>query len=99
MPRKYHWKDQETRELFQAVLALKTNDEAERFFRDLCTREEIDEMARRWQAVKRLVREESYRDVAQEVGLSTSTVARVAHWLHNGMGGYRLILRRLRLVR
>jgi TrpR-related protein YerC/YecD len=97
--RKYHWKDQETRELFQAVLALKNNDEAERFFRDLCTLEEIDEMARRWQAAQRLAKEEAYRDVADDVGLSTSTVARVAHWLHSGMGGYQLILCRLGLLK
>lgn len=97
--RKYHWKNQETRELFQAILALKTADEAERFFRDLCTLEEIDEMSRRWQAVQRLVKEQSYRDVADAVELSTSTVARVAHWLHSGTGGYQLILRRLGLLK
>ncbi len=95
--RKYHWKNQETRQLFQAMLALKTADEAERFFRDLCTLEEIDEMSRRWQAVQRLVKEQSYRDIADAVELSTSTVARVAHWLHSGTGGYQLILRRLGL--
>lgn len=97
--RKYHWKNQETRELFQAILALKTTDEAERFFRDLCTLEEIDEMARRWQAAQQLVKDVPYRDVADAVKLSTSTVARVAHWLNSGTGGYQLILRRLGLVK
>lgn len=95
--RKYHWKNQETKELFQAILALKTSDEAERFFRDLCTLEEIDEMSRRWQAVQQLAKDKAYRDIAEDVGLSTSTVARVAHWLHSGTGGYQLVLRRLGL--
>ena len=99
MPRKYHWKDEETRELLGALLALKTRDEAERFLRDLCTLEEIDAMVRRWQAVKLVAKDIPYRDIAEEVGVSTTTVARVSHWLHEGMGGYQTILRRLGFIK
>lgn len=96
--RKYHWENAATKELFEAVMKLRTTDEAHRFFRDLCTPEEIDEMARRWQTAKMLAEGElSYRDIADEAGVSTSTVARVAQWLYNGRGGYPLILRRLGL--
>lgn len=79
-------------------MKLKTLDEAHRFFRDLCTPEEIDEMARRWQAAKMLAEEKPYREIAEEVEVSTTTVARVAHWLNSGKGGYRLILHRLGLL-
>ncbi len=91
------WNSSEANELFAAVLKLKTSDECRRFFRDLCTPEEIVAMADRWQAAKMLAREADYRDIAGRLGMSTTTVARVAHWLHNGMGGYRLVLSRLGL--
>jgi len=81
-------------------MKLKTSDEAHRFFRDLCTAEEIDELARRWQVAKLLAEDRlSYRDIADEADVSTSTVTRVAHWLHEGKGGYRLILGRLGLLK
>ena len=96
--RPYHWENKETKELFEAIMKLKTTDEAHRFFRDLCTPEEIDEMARRWQVAKMLAKKLSYRDIADETEVSTATVVRVAHWLHSGMGGYRLVLHRLGLL-
>ena len=79
-------------------MRLKTLDEAHRFFRDLCTPEEIDEMARRWQVAKMLAEEKPYREIADEVDVSTTTVSRVAHWLNSGKGGYRLVLQRLKLL-
>ncbi len=97
--RLHHWKDKETRDLIAAILALKNAGEAERFLRDLCTSEEIDAFVRRWQAAQLLANGEKYRDVAEEVGASTTTVARVAEWLNNGRGGYQLILRRLGLMK
>ena len=96
--RVYHWENRETKELFEAVTKVQNADEAHRFFRDLCTPEEIDEMARRWQIARRLAKEQSYRKIAREVEVSTSTVARVSQWLHSGKGGYQLILKRLHLM-
>jgi TrpR-related protein YerC/YecD len=96
--RPYHWANQETKELFSAIMQVKTIDEAQRFFRDLCTEEEIDEMMRRWQAVQMLARGKSYREIASQVELSTTTVARVSQWLHAGKGGYQLVLKRLHLI-
>ena len=98
--RKYHWENEQTRKLFEAMMKLKTMDEAHRFFRDLCTAEEIDEMARRWQVAKLLAEDNlSYREIADEVDVSTATGTRVAQWLNNGRGGYRLILARLGLLK
>ena len=38
----HEWRTNETRDLFEAILSLRTVDEAERFFRDLCTLAEIE---------------------------------------------------------
>lgn len=86
--------NKKTDELFRAMLSLKTVKEAEQFFRDLCTIEEIKEMSERWQMAKMVNQGLPYREIAEKLKASTTTVARVALWLNNGAGGYRLILNR-----
>lgn len=87
-------KNNQTDELYKAILKIKTVDEAKHFFRDLLTIEEIVEFSKRWQAARLLNQHQPYRQVAEKTGLSTTTVTRVANWLKNGSGGYRLILNR-----
>ncbi|HBV33246.1 TPA: hypothetical protein DIC39_01825 [Patescibacteria group bacterium] len=99
MKRGKKWNRQETNELFAAVLKLKNIDECRRFFRDLCTPDELVDMSDRFQVVKMLARDLDYRDIAGRLNMSTATVARVAHWLKQGMGGYKLILSRLDLLK
>ena len=94
MPESEHWQTKETTELFKVILKLKSIDECEKFFRDLCTLAEIDEMSKRWQAVKMINRGIQFRMIAEKLSLSTTTVARVAHWFHHGEGGYRLMINR-----
>jgi len=84
-----------TNNLFKAILSLKSAKEAECFFRDLCTVDEIKEMSDRWEIVQLLNTGLSYRDVASRLKTSTTTVSRVAQWLNNGMDGYKLVLTRL----
>src|SRR5271167_538949 len=91
---RHSWRTQELNELSEAILALRSQDEVERFLRDLCTIAELEAMGRRW-AVARLVdRGLPYLEVAQKTHASTTTVTRVAHWLRHGEGGYRSALDR-----
>jgi len=90
------WKNKKTDELFQAILLLKNIEECEKFFRDLLTLEEIKEFAARWQVAKMLNQGLSYREISDKTKVSTATITRVAHWLLYGMGGYELILGRLK---
>ena len=99
MPKKsIAWNQRKTRELFEAILALKTKDECRRFFRDLCTLEEMADMVDRWQMVKMIIKNIPYREIARKLDVSVTTVARVGNWLKHGMGGYRLLVKRLKLV-
>jgi TrpR-related protein YerC/YecD len=75
-------------------LSLETVEEAERFFRDLCTLAEIEAMTHRWQAAKLVDEGLPYHEVSRRTGASTTTVTRVAHWLRHGEGGYRLAIDR-----
>ncbi len=84
-----HWKD-----LFATIAGLKTPQEVQSFLRDLCTRAELDAMAHRWRVAQLLEEGLPYLEVAQKAQASTTTVTRVAQWLRNGEGGYRLALSR-----
>ena len=81
--------------LYKAFLKLKTEEECAAFLRDLCTLSEIEAMAERFAIAELLANDVSYRATGDTVGASTTTVTRVAHWLHHGMGGYRTVLSRL----
>ncbi|MFA6215392.1 MAG: YerC/YecD family TrpR-related protein [Patescibacteria group bacterium] len=91
-----HWQNKRLKALFAATLKLKTSKEAAKFFRDLCTIEELEEMGKRWQAASLIQKGKPYRKVAKITGLSTTTVARVAYWLNHGEGGYNLVLKRIK---
>lgn len=83
-------------ELFEAILSLKSIKECQAFFRDLCTLYEINAMTERFQSAKMLSNNIPYRDISKKTGSSTATITRVAHWLHHGMGGYKLVLERIK---
>lgn len=86
------------KELFKAVTALKTEQECKKFMRDLCTLAELKEMAERWQVAKQVKKGLPYRNISKTTGVSTATITRVAHWLNHGMGGYQLVLHRLKTI-
>jgi len=86
----------EMKELSEAILKLETVDECKRFFRDLCTLSELEAMAERFQIAKRVFAGETYREINKKTGSSTTTITRVAHWVHHGMDGYKLVLERIR---
>jgi TrpR-related protein YerC/YecD len=90
------WQTAETDDLFRAILSLRSLDEAQRFFRDLCTVQELEALTHRWQAVKLLDQGLPYLEISARTGASTTTVTRVAQWLKRGEGGYRLVLDRRR---
>jgi TrpR-related protein YerC/YecD len=91
---RHPWETKEMRDLFDAMLVLKTRAEVERFFRDLCTLSELEAMAHRWQVAKLVEKGMPYLEISERTGASTTTVTRVAHWLKHGEGGYRLALDR-----
>ena len=78
------------------MASLQTKDETQRFLRDLCTRAELDAMAHRWQVAQLLDEGLPYLEVAKKAHASRRTVTRVAQWLKQGEGGYRLALQRRR---
>jgi len=91
------WTNADTTAVFEAILTLETVDEAERFFRDLCTLHELEEIAKRWAVVRKLAERVPYRRIADETGSSSATITRINQWLRRGAGGYAMVLGRLGL--
>ena len=89
------WRTPDAEALFEAILRLDSVEDAERFFRDLCTLSEIRDMAQRWAVVRLLEDGKHYAEISRTTGASTATITRIASWLHHGEGGYRSMLDRL----
>lgn len=87
--------DKKVKALYRAILTLKNESECRKFFRDLLTEAEIKEFANRWKVAQMLNKKISYEKIVKETGMSSTTIARVQKWLTDGMGGYRLMLKRL----
>ena len=83
-----------TAALFDAMLSLKTQEECRQFFDDLCTVNEIQSMAQRFEVVNMLADKKNYQEIAAQTGASSATISRVNRCLRYGTGGYRLVLER-----
>ncbi|MDP1892084.1 MAG: YerC/YecD family TrpR-related protein, partial [Gemmatimonadaceae bacterium] len=90
-----NWDNKTTEDLFRSILKLENVKETKRFFRDLLTEEENIEFGKRWQAARMLNENISYKKIVKKTGLSSRTVARISKWLNQGMGGYKLMLKKL----
>lgn len=89
------WKTPQVQRLLQAILTLQTEAELAAFMRDVCTQSELTEMSRRFAAAEKLEQALPIRQIAEETGLSTTTVSRVSHWKKYGEGGYDLVLKKM----
>lgn len=85
---KYTPRTDRERNLVEVFAKLESKQQAAAFLRDLLTPAEIEEFANRLEIARLLLKDYSYLDIAHKVGVSTTTVTRVAHWLYRGCGGY-----------
>lgn len=78
----------EVTQLFQAVLSLKTVEDCDAFFEDICTLSEVKAISQRLEVARLLHTGENYNNIARATGASSATVSRVNRCLHYGAGGY-----------
>jgi len=88
------WRTPEMVDLADALVTLRTSDEAMRFLRDLCTINELKELGQRWHVARLLDEGVSYHEISDRTGASSATISRVAQWLRYGRDGYRLVIDR-----
>lgn len=88
-------KHDDTTHLLDAILTLKTREELQRFFDDLCTIQEINSMAQRFEVALYLDQGLTYAKISEITRASTATISRVNRSLVYGADGYRIVLERM----
>ena len=93
-------KNPETDHLFQAILTLKNLDECYAFFEDVCTVNELQSIAQRFEVAAMLRQKNTYLgiaflEIAQKTGASTATISRVNRSLNFGSDGYEMVFERI----
>ena len=82
--------------LFDVILKLDDREACYRFFEDICTVKEMEDLAQRLDVAVMLSEGANYQNIAQTVGVSTATISRVSKCLRYGSGGYRDALERMK---
>lgn len=82
--------------LFDAVLSLENKEECYRFFEDLCTINELQDLGQRMKVALLLDHHHSYTHITQETHASTATISRVNRALSYGADGYKLVLKKIK---
>lgn len=65
------------------------------FLIDILTPREFEDLALRWQIVKKLYSGETQRSVAKDLGLGIATVSRGSRELRDKNGGFSLVLKKI----
>lgn len=85
-----------TDRLFETIAGLESVEECYKFFEDLCTIKEIQDMAQRYDAANLLYDGVSYQKIAEQTGISSATISRVNRCLNYGEGGYRSAIEKMK---
>ena len=79
-------------ELFAAVLKLKSKEDCRKFFEDVCTIKELQDVSQRLEVAKLLSEGKNYQEISKATGASTATISRVNKCLLYGKNGYKIVL-------
>ena len=74
------------KELFDLILTLKTQEDCEKFFDDLCTYKELESMAQRVKAAKMIMKGNTYEQIINKTEISSATLSRVSKCVKYGNG-------------
>ena len=78
--------------LMKAVLELGSEEDAYRFFEDICTIAELKSIAQRLEVAELLRKRVTYQEIAKRTGASSATISRVNRALLYGAEGYEKVL-------
>ena len=85
-------RNRQTDMLIKAIIQLDNEEDAYRFFEDLCTIPEIKSISQRLEVAWLLREKETYQKIAEQTGASSATISRVNRALSYGADGYNRIL-------
>lgn len=79
-------------ELFSLFAAIDSEDDIERLLADLCTYNELEQLAQRLLCAKLLIKGYTYSKIIEMTDISSATLSRVSRCLQHGSGGYREVI-------
>lgn len=82
-------------ELYKVIVKIKDVETCEKFFEDLCTYSEIEKMAQRVDAAKKLINGETYENIINNTDISSATLSRVSRCVKYGEG-YTSVLKKVK---
>ena len=91
-----HLKSESVDVLFKSILNLESIEECYTFFEDVCTINELRDMAQRFEVALLLDKGWNYQQIAAKTNVSTATISRVSRCLNYGEGGYRDAIQKLK---
>ena len=81
-------------QLFQAILKLEDVEACYRFFEDVCTIQELQELGVRFEVARLLNEKKSYAEIVKLTKASSATISRVNRALMYGAEGYQRALKK-----
>lgn len=81
-------------QLFQTILKLEDLEGCYRFFEDVCTIQELQDLAIRFEVAKLLNEKKSYAEIVKLTKASSATISRVNRALMYGAEGYQRALKK-----
>ena len=81
-------------EFFEAVLKLQNKEDCRRFFEDVCTIKELQDVSQRLEVASLLSEGKNYQEISKATGASTATISRVNKCLLYGKNGYKIVLKK-----
>lgn len=81
-------------ELYATFGRIKGKKDAALFLTDFLTPQELQDVALRWQLVKRLAKSMPHRAISDELKISIAKVTRGSKALHMSSGGFKKLLRK-----
>ncbi len=84
-------KSKKINDLYRIIAELKTPEECQMLFEDLCTRKELEKMAERIFAAKLLLEGKTYNQVIAQSDISSATLSRVSRCVQYGEGYSKLL--------
>lgn len=73
-------------DLYELFVSLKSKKECAELLEDLCTKQEVEQMACRIKAAKLLMEDETYNEVIEKTGISSATLSRISRCVKYGSG-------------
>ena len=92
------WSNEMTDQFFNSILLLENIEECYRFFEDVATINEIQDLSQRLEVARMLQEGLIYEDIAEKTGASSATISRVKKSLYYGADGYQKILQKIKKI-